>query len=568
MTAVAQVTDTSTLTLNVLNQSNTSAVVSWNRIGNGSETYHLYRKMPYEAVFSERTTTTQQQFVDVIQRIICSDTIAYYVTCQYHDTIFQSRAVGVYFDDPYPTTAPTPDVVTIDDSTQQIHFSWEASPDEDIVGYFICHIEQPGAPCLGLDTVWGKDNTHYVADRLSCLEIQSFRVYAFDSCFKASPLTDVCNNMVLRVSGVDCERTVTARWNSYENMPGGLGGYVLYAKYDAGDYFPVDTVPNGQPCMVSFDVPDYVESVRLKVAAVSTDLRKVAFSNAIVKDFSVADTARYINLSSVYVSDDGSSVCLTMQVDTGFQAQGYTLYRSVDDGPYRVLAHLPFTAVPWVEYTDNSIELSEHQYKYRLGVFDACGRNEKYSNEASPIFLQLTKMDNGDVFLQWNHYDTGDSVSKYYVTRRPESVAQWTTIDSTITTTYIDPIGGQQIYETQMYKVIVQATQDSGMGMCAQSNSVKYSRDATVWFPNVFAPEADANNRFCMAYSFITAATYEISIYNRMGQRVFHTNDPRECWDGTSDGRKVPQGAYTYIAYCQHADRTSKYYRGTVLLLR
>ncbi len=566
ITAVAQVTDTLTLTLNVQNQGNTSAVVAWNRVGDGTEVYHLYRKMPREAGFSERTTTTQQQFTDAIQRIICADTITYYVACQYHDTVFQSRPVGVYFDDPYPTTSPALDIVTVDDSTQQIHFSWEASPDEDIVGYFICHIEQPGAPCLGLDTVWGRENTHYVAERLSCLEVHSFRVYAFDSCFKASALTDGCNNMVLQLTVVDCEHTVTARWNNYENMPGGLGHYVLYAKYDTSDYLPVDTVLNGQPCVVSYDVPDNVRSVRLKVAAISADPRKVAYSNAVVKDFTVADTARFITLAKLSVNDDGSSVSLVVRVDTGFHAQGYTLYRSMDDGAYGVLAHLSATSEQWVEYTDNAIELSEHQYRYRAGVFDACGRNEKYSNEASPMFLQLTKNDDEDALLRWNPYDATDTMAKYYVLRRSESATQWTNLDSTLATTYVDPIGNQEIYETQLYKVLLQV--DSGVDMNVQSNCVKYSRDATVWFPNVFTPDAKENNRFCMSHSFITAATYEISVYNRMGQRVFHTNDPGECWDGMSAGRMAPQGAYTYIAYCQHADRTSKYYCGTVLLLR
>ena len=38
----------------------------------------------------------------------------------------------------------------------------------------------------------------------------------------------------------------------------------------------------------------------------------------------------------------------------------------------------------------------------------------------------------------------------------------------------------------------------------------------------------------------------KMEIYNRWGERVFRTTNPKECWDGTSNGEAVQVGVYTY----------------------
>ena len=89
----------------------------------------------------------------------------------------------------------------------------------------------------------------------------------------------------------------------------------------------------------------------------------------------------------------------------------------------------------------------------------------------------------------------------------------------------------------------------------------------SVWFPNVFTPDEQQNNRFGAVTSCQTAE-FEIFIYNRQGLIVWHSTDINTPWDGTRNGTPVPQGAYAYKWYLKdiHGDRWSG--TGIVTLLR
>lgn len=87
------------------------------------------------------------------------------------------------------------------------------------------------------------------------------------------------------------------------------------------------------------------------------------------------------------------------------------------------------------------------------------------------------------------------------------------------------------------------------------------------WFPNVFTPGLDGNNRFgCIASCEVTE--FELYIYNRMGLLVYHTQDIHAPWDGTRQGQPLPQGAYVYTYRLRTPDRMVHQGTGTVTLLR
>ena len=88
----------------------------------------------------------------------------------------------------------------------------------------------------------------------------------------------------------------------------------------------------------------------------------------------------------------------------------------------------------------------------------------------------------------------------------------------------------------------------------------------SLFFPNVFTPAQHSNNLFQPITHGITE--YEIWIYDRRGTMVFHSTDSCHPWDGTTDGRPCPQGAYAYRVLYRtiEGDRLSE--NGTVTLLR
>ena len=82
-------------------------------------------------------------------------------------------------------------------------------------------------------------------------------------------------------------------------------------------------------------------------------------------------------------------------------------------------------------------------------------------------------------------------------------------------------------------------------GCCADTAFSLPSKTLTVWFPNVFTPDAEENNRFGCKTT-VEAENYTLSIYNRHGQLLFSTTDPAAAWDGSHNGRPCPQGTYVY----------------------
>lgn len=85
-------------------------------------------------------------------------------------------------------------------------------------------------------------------------------------------------------------------------------------------------------------------------------------------------------------------------------------------------------------------------------------------------------------------------------------------------------------------------------------------------FPNVFTPGLDINNTFGPAYSNVD--DYELWIYDRRGDQVFHTRDILDRWDGTYEGSTCRQETYVYTCTYTTAEYGKNRQVGTVTLLR
>lgn len=67
----------------------------------------------------------------------------------------------------------------------------------------------------------------------------------------------------------------------------------------------------------------------------------------------------------------------------------------------------------------------------------------------------------------------------------------------------------------------------------------------TVFVPNAFTPGGDGRNDVFKPLNAFKVEQYEFVIYNRWGQEIFKTRDPRRGWDGTIGG--VVQNTGTFI---------------------
>ncbi len=91
-----------------------------------------------------------------------------------------------------------------------------------------------------------------------------------------------------------------------------------------------------------------------------------------------------------------------------------------------------------------------------------------------------------------------------------------------------------------------------------------------LFIPNVFTPNGDGNNDVFRMFGNLTALKFvEVEVFNRIGEKVFSSNDIYFEWDGYYKGRPADAGVYVYQIKTVFIDNhTEKLYKGTVTLLR
>lgn len=549
---------------NVQNQSQ-YAYISWNAPYLTGVTYEVFRKMP-NTIWTQIGTTQQTNYQDTIRSSICSDTIYYKIrvlhsypnlTLMMHSL---SAPSGAWFTDPNPTTPCTLDVVTVDIATQDIVLSWQASPDPDIMGYFICQ----GSPCMALDTVWGQNNTTYTCTTRSSDSINSFRIYAFDSCFSASALTDPYNNIVLGMNARHCTRDIDFSWNEYINMPGNVAQYTLYLKYDNAPFRAVANEPATSRGL-TYTIPAGVRQVKAYIEASNPGNAKRAQSNVKIFDMMTVDTADFIYTLGVSVDEPGEALELKILTDTHFAATGYNLYRRSDVGSFQRVRQIPPSANPVIDIVDNDVDLSAHRYSYFVSVWDECELLEKMSKRVSQIYATLSS-DNGMNTISWNPYDGEGNLLGYNLLQKTESDPSWQSIVNTQSCSVTDNTAQ---YGRVWYRVEAEYTNpENGRRCTALSQIVEYHGQPTVWLPNVFTPKRDNNNRFLPKTMFVKTEGYAMRIYNRFGLLVFETTDINQSWDGKYKGKLVPSGCYVYMIHYIGDDNYSQILTGTVTVLK
>jgi gliding motility-associated-like protein len=88
-----------------------------------------------------------------------------------------------------------------------------------------------------------------------------------------------------------------------------------------------------------------------------------------------------------------------------------------------------------------------------------------------------------------------------------------------------------------------------------------------LFVPTIFSPNADgANDQHCVLGGCLTS--FEFSIYNRWGERVFESTSQSACWDGMFRGKLAQTGVYVYKLKAVLIDGTEVKESGNINLVR
>ena len=85
---------------------------------------------------------------------------------------------------------------------------------------------------------------------------------------------------------------------------------------------------------------------------------------------------------------------------------------------------------------------------------------------------------------------------------------------------------------------------------CIQTDTVtlSVSRECyrTIFVPNAFSPNGNGQNEEWFAFPNEFVDQFQVYVFNRWGDLVYYSTNKNFRWDGTFEGRFVPQGTYAY----------------------
>jgi gliding motility-associated-like protein len=98
--------------------------------------------------------------------------------------------------------------------------------------------------------------------------------------------------------------------------------------------------------------------------------------------------------------------------------------------------------------------------------------------------------------------------------------------------------------------------------------NVSPEKEARAFFPDAFTPNSDGLNDCFRVRCNAAVSRYQLSVYNRWGERVFHSIDPADCWDGVYKGTLQPNGTFYYYYDLYSKECGDVHDKGDVHLLR
>jgi len=123
--------------------------------------------------------------------------------------------------------------------------------------------------------------------------------------------------------------------------------------------------------------------------------------------------------------------------------------------------------------------------------------------------------------------------------------------------------------DSGIYKVLLKVTD---INNCTDTIStiIHVHDNLKIFVPNMFTPNGDGlNDTWKPVISDYSKEGYQLSIFDRLGQRIFHTTDTEKEWDGTINGKPVaPNTVYSYNIIVQDIAGKEYKFTGQVTVVR
>lgn len=110
----------------------------------------------------------------------------------------------------------------------------------------------------------------------------------------------------------------------------------------------------------------------------------------------------------------------------------------------------------------------------------------------------------------------------------------------------------QHVTDNKVYRVI--AYKKGNNSIYSVSNYAEVIPPISMYIPSAFTPNEDGiNDTFGVKGEGIS--NFHIYIYNRWGELIFESTNPKQQWDGRCNGNKSEQGTYVYKVYASGLEK-------------
>ncbi|HQB18980.1 MAG TPA: gliding motility-associated C-terminal domain-containing protein [Bacteroidales bacterium] len=552
-------------------QSTGVAFLSWNYPINFSlnDTFSIERNT--DGFWDRISTTSLITFNDTIT--FCGKNTYYQIRYNNgHGCDYISNQAHDFFTDFIAPVTARLDTVSINTLTSKTEIGWERSPSQDTYGYIVYFFKDN--IWVILDTLYGAENTFYRDEKNSATSCsQEYRIATLDTCLNASPLGVVHHTLFLSFTLDKCDSIITLRWNDYQNMPGGVDSFRIYASENNGDFKYIASV-KGNVYEYNYKHVNVSNTFRLYVQAYNSSNQYTSTSNIVDAVFNRISGSGSVLMRYVTV-EENKHLDIAAYVNDSILFTNLFLYKSLDSGK-------TFTYFDKQEkvagketylFSDNKVNVNSHVYYYVFTLTDECDIEYVASDTANNIVLQESASDFQSNSMLWNAYEGfSNDLEAYDIYRRTQSQSQFSVVSSEATSTldyseFIFNLADEG--KTFYYKVVAVCRNDMFKDESV-SNILEIHKKDTLYIPNAFYPnsEFEENRIFKPVCVFVDVNSYEFYIYNRWGSKIFSTTDIHQGWDGRYKGKEVPQGVYTYYIQYKLNEYHTRVVRGTFVLLR
>ncbi len=239
----------------------------------------------------------------------------------------------------------------------------------------------------------------------------------------------------------------------------------------------------------------------------------------------------YINAR--YATVENNAIKLLFELDTTASICKYKLLKAKDDENYSLVKYFNLCNQRYLEYVDNEVNIT-HRYKYKLVAIDLCDNVRTESNIATNVVLNAQANEEVQNILQWTNYKEWPlGIDSIYIYRSTGGLFECIYSGLYLDTFKIDDLNIFVLDHPDLpsqicyyVKVVERSTANKAFSC---SNIACANQFLRLFLPNTFSPNSDGlNDEFRPSNVFIDAEGYEFKIFDRWGNEIWQTTDPKK----------------------------------------